>query len=217
MSTNGSPPKTANMAPPCGLFGSQQCLDDIVGASDNHARNTPNKDTQFGQPTNQVPPPLGYSYPPSQPPFPGAPQFYHHAPFNMTPRSQPSAGATQGYAGYGPQWPGYDFPQGGYGEPQMFPPQQFTGQGPSSPGTTGVPPALPGKIPVIQLTTSASTPYGQLPGAAGRAPISLPSRRFQPAAEPRRTDVAATADLPLLPEIAYDAFDTDYGSADLSD
>ena len=99
---NGSPPKTANMAPLGGLFGPQQLPDDSVGASDNHAGNTPNKDTQFEQPTNQLPPPPGYSYPPSQPPFPGAPQFYHHAPFNMTPSSQPSTGATQEYASHGP-------------------------------------------------------------------------------------------------------------------
>jgi len=60
MSTNGSPPKTTNMAPPGGLFGSQQQrLHDNVGASDNHAGNTPNKDPQFGQPTNQFPPPPG--------------------------------------------------------------------------------------------------------------------------------------------------------------
>jgi hypothetical protein len=202
MSTNGSPPKTANMAPPGGLFGSQQRPDDNVGASDNHAGNTPNKDTQFGQPTNQFPPPPGYSYPPSQPPFPGAPQFYHHAPFNMTPSSQPSSGATQGYASYGPPWQGYDFPQGGYGGPQMFPPQQFPGQGPSSPGAPRVPPALPGRIAVIRPTSPASTPYGQLPGAPGRPPISIPTTRFQPAAEPGRTDVSGIADLPPLPEIS---------------
>ena len=112
MSTNGSPLKTTNtMAPLGGLFGSHQRPDDNVGTSDNNAGNTLNKDTQFGQPTNQFLPPPGYSYPPSQPPFPGAPQFYHHAPFNMTPSSQPSSGATQGYASYGPPWEGYDFPQ----------------------------------------------------------------------------------------------------------
>jgi len=114
MSTNRSPPKTTNMAPPGGLFGSQQHPDDNVGASDNNAGNTPSKDTHFGQPTNQFHPPLGYSYPPLQPPFPCAPQFYHPAPFNMTPSSQPSSGgATQGYQSYGLSWQGYDFPQGG--------------------------------------------------------------------------------------------------------
>ena len=84
MLTNGSPPKTTNMASPGGLFGSPQRPDDNVGANDNHARYTPKKDTQFGHPTNQFPPPLGSSYPPSQPPFPGTPQFYHPAPFIMT-------------------------------------------------------------------------------------------------------------------------------------
>jgi len=177
MSTNGSPPKTTNMAPPGGLFGSQQQRpDDNVGASDYNAGNTPNKDTQFGQPTNQFPPPLGYSYPPSQPPFRGAPQFYHRAPFNTTPSSQPSSCATQGYASYGQPWQAYDFPQGGYGGPQMFPPEEFSGQGPSSPGAPRVRPALPGNIPVIRLISSSSTPYGRLPGAPGRPPISLPTK-----------------------------------------
>jgi hypothetical protein len=218
MSTNGSPPKTTNMAPPGGLFGSQQRPEDNVGASDNNAGNTPSKDTQFGQPPNQIQPPPGYSYPPSQPPFPGAPQFSHPAPFNMTPSSQPSSGgATQGYQSYGPSWQGYDFPLGGYGGPQVFPPQQFTGQGPSSPGAPRVPPAPAANNPVNRPTSSSSTPYGQLPGAPGRPPISLPTKRFQPAAEPRRTDVAGIADLPPLPEISYDEFDADAESDDSSD
>jgi hypothetical protein len=102
MSADGSPPKTTNMAPTRGLFGSQQRPEDNVGASDNHAGNTPSKDNQFRQSANQFrppppPPPPRSSYPPSQPPFPGTPQFYHQAPFNMKPSSQPSSGATQGY------------------------------------------------------------------------------------------------------------------------
>jgi len=103
MSTNGSPPKTTNMAPNSRLFASQQLPDDNVGASDNNAGNTPNKDTQFGQPVNQFhpPPPPRYSYPPSQPTFPDAPRFYHQAPFNMTLSSQPSSGATKRYPSYG--------------------------------------------------------------------------------------------------------------------
>jgi len=84
----------------------------------------------------------------------------------------------------------------------MFPPQQFTGQGLSSAGAPRVPPALPGNIPVIQPTSSASTPYGQLPGTPGRPPISLTMRQFQLAAEWRRTDVAGIVDLPPLPEIS---------------
>jgi len=92
----------------------------------------------------------------------------------------------------------------------MVPPQQFTGQGPSSPGAPQVPPALPGNIPVIWLTSSSSTPYGQIPGTPERPSISLPTKRFQPVAEPHRTDVAGIADLPPLPEIAYDEFDAEY-------
>jgi len=80
-----------------------------------------------------------------------------------------------------------------------------------------VPLALPGNILVIRPTSSASTPYGQPPGAPGEPPISLPTKRFQPAAEPRRTDVAGIADLPPLPEISYDEFDADFESNDLSD
>jgi len=145
MSTNGSPPKTTNMAPEGRLFGLQQRPEDNVGASDNNAGNTPSKDTQFGQAANQFhpSPPPGYSYPPLQAPFPGAPQFYHPAQFNMTPGSQLTSAATQAYPIYGPSCQGYHFPQGGYGGPQNFPPQQFTGQRPSSPGTPRMPPAPP--------------------------------------------------------------------------
>jgi len=203
MSTNGSPPKTTNMAQSGSLFGSQQCAEDNVGASNHNAGNTHSKDTQFGQPPNQIHLPLGYSFPPSQPAFPGAPQFYHPIQFNMTPSSQPSSGGgTQAYQSYGLSWQGYDFQQDGYGGPQMFPPQQFAGQGPSSPGTPRVPPSQAGNYPVNWPTSSSSTPYGQFPGAPGRPPISLPMKRFQPAAEPCRTDVARIADLPPLPEFS---------------
>ena len=47
--------------------------------------------------------------------------------------------------------------------------------------------------------------------------MSLPTKRFQLAAEPRRTDVAGIADLPPLPEICYDEFDAQYESDDSSD
>jgi len=218
MSTNGSPPKTTNTAPQCGLFGSQRRPDDNLGGSNINAGNTLSKDTEFGQPRNQFPPPPGHSYPPSQPPFSAAPQFYHPAPFNMTPSSQPSSGgATQGYQSYGPSWQRYDFPQGGYSGPQMFPPHQFTGQGPSSPCAPRVPPAPAGDIPVNRRTSSSSTPYGQIPGTLERHPISLPKKRFLQAADQRRTDVAGIADLPPLPAIAYDEFDADAESDDSSD
>jgi hypothetical protein len=202
MSMNGSPQKTTNMGQPSGLFGSQQRPDDDVEASYNNAGNTPSKDTQFRQHTNQIHPPLGDSYPPSQPPFPGTPQFDHPAPFNMTPSSQPSSGATQGYQSYGPVWQAYDFPQGGYGGPQMFPPQQFAGHGLSSPGAPRVPPAPPPNNPVIRPTSSSSTAPGPLPSTPRRPPISLPTKQFQPAAEPRKTDIAGIANLLPLPDIA---------------
>jgi len=214
---NGSLQKMTNMAPTGGLVGSQLRPDDNVGASDNTAGNTPNKGTQFGQPTNQFHPPPGYSYAPSQPPFPGAALFYHHAPFNMAPSSQPSSGATQGYPSYGPSWHAYDFPRGGYGRPQMFPPQQSTGHGPSFAGAPRVPPALPGHNAVSRLTSSTSTAPGQLPGAPGRPVICLSTKWYQPAMEPRRTDVAGIAELHPLPEISYDEYNRDFESDDPSD
>jgi len=219
MSMNGYLPMITTMVPTSGLFGSQQCSADNVGASDDNAGNTPSKDTQFGQPANQFhpPPPLAYSYPPSQPPFPGAPPLYHQASFNTTPSSQPSSSVTQWYPSYGPSWQAYDFPQGGYGGPQLFPPEQFTGHGLSSPGAHRVPPAPPGNNPVIRPTSSAFSAPGQLPGAPDRPPMSLPTKRFQPAVEPRRTDVARITDLPPLPDISYDKYDSDYESDGLLD
>jgi hypothetical protein len=99
----------------------------------------------------------------------------------------------------------------------MIPPQQFTGQGPSSPCAPQVPPALTGNIPVIRPTSSTSTPYVQLPCTPGRPPISLPTKRFQPAAEPHRADVAGIADLAPLPEISFDELDADHQSNASSD
>jgi len=159
-STNGSPPKTTNIAPTDGLFGLQQCPEDNLEASDYNAGNTLSKGTPFGQPPNRFHPPPWYCYPPSQPPFPGAPQFYHPTPFNMTPSLQLRSGATPGYQSYGPQWQCYNFPQSYYSGPQMIPPPQFTGQGPPSPAAPQEPPALPANHPVISPTLSASTPYG---------------------------------------------------------
>jgi len=98
----------------------------------------------------------------------------------------------------------------------MFPPQQFAGHGLSSPGAPRVPPALPGNYPVIRPTASASTAPGQLPGTPATPPITLPTKQFQPAAEPRRPDVAGIADLPPLPEISYDQYDAEYESDNLS-
>jgi hypothetical protein len=52
---------------------------------------------------------------------------------------------TQCYLSHGPSWQANDIPQGGYGGPHMFLPQQFTGHGPSSTGAPRMPPAPPGK------------------------------------------------------------------------
>jgi len=130
----------------------------------------------------------------------------------MTPSAQPSSGATQAYPSYGPWWQAYDFPQGGYGGPQMFPPQQFTGHGLSSPGAPRVRLTPPVNYPVIRPTSSASTARGQLCGAEGRPPISLPTTVFEPAVELSRRDVAGIAGLPPVPEISYDEYDADYES-----
>ena len=96
----------------------------------------------------------------------------------MTPSSQPSSGATEGYLSYGLLWLAYDFRQGGYGGHQMFPPQQITGHGPSSPGAPRVPPAPTGNNPVIRPTSSASTAPGQLSSAPGRPPLASQRNDF---------------------------------------
>jgi len=179
MPTNGSPPKTPNMAPLGGLFGSKQYPDDNVEASDDYAGDTPSKDTQFRQPTNQLPLPPGYSHPPSQSPLPGAPQVYHPAPFNIKPISQPSSGgAKKGYLSYGPSWKGYDFPQGGSGGQQMFPHQQFPRQGPSSPDACRVPPALTGTIPVNLPQSPAPIHSDKFQAHLGELPLASTQNDF---------------------------------------
>jgi len=99
----------------------------------------------------------------------------------------------------------------------MFPPQQFTEHGPSSPGAPRVPPAPPGNNAVIGPTSSTSTAPGQLPGTPERPSISLPTQRFQRAVEQRRTDVAGIANLAPLPDISHDEYGADYESDNLSD
>ena len=197
MSTKGSPPKTANMARLGGLFGLQQHCDDNSESSDNGSQTTTGKVSQSTKRDNQHQLPHGYGYSPPQQPFPGALQFYHHSPFNITHSSQLSTRVSQQYPSYGPPSQEYDLHQGGYCESQMFPQQQFAGQGPSSPGAPRLPPGPPGNNPVNLPTSSSSTPPpGPPSGAPGRPPISLPTKRFLPAAEPCKTDVARTADLP---------------------
>jgi len=99
----------------------------------------------------------------------------------------------------------------------MFPPHQFTVHGLSSPGAPRVPPAPPGNNPVIWPTASTSSVPGWHPGAPGWLPISLPTKQFQLAADPRRTDVAGISDWPPMPEICQDEYNAEYKSDDLSD
>jgi len=213
----GSPLKTANWAPPGGWFGSQQRRDDNSGSLDSGSQTATGKDSRSVKHANQYHPPHGYDYSPSQQPFPGALQFYYHPPCNMTQNSsQPTTSVSQWCPSCGPQWQGYDLPQGGYGESQMFPQQQFPGQGPSSPGTLRVPPGPQANNPVNRPTSSSFTPPPRPhSGAPGRPPISFPTGQFLLPVEPRNTDVARIVDLPQLPQISYNDYDADDGSDDL--
>jgi hypothetical protein len=92
----------------------------------------------------------------------------------MSPCLQPNTGAIQAFRRCAPSWQAYDFPQRGFGGPEMVPPQEFTGHGPLSPCTPQVPPALPPNNPVIWPTSSSSTLPGQLPGTSGTPSASLP-------------------------------------------
>jgi len=188
-------------------------------SSDHGSQPASSKDSRSGNVAYQNLPWHWYGYPPSQQPFPGAPQFYHNSPFNMTQNcSQPTTSVSQCYPSYGPQWEGYDLHQGGYGESQMFPQQQFPEHGPSSPGEPRVPPGLPGNNPVDRPTSSSCTATpGHTCCAPGRPLISLPTKRFLPPAEPLMTDVTRMVDLPPLPEISYVEYDADDESDDSSD
>jgi len=131
---------------------------------------------------------------------------------------QPTTSISQLYPSYGAQWQGYDLHQGGYGESQMFPRQQFPAQGLTSPGAPRVSPRLLGNNQVNRATSSTSTPPpGRFSGTPGRPPISLLMTRFLLPAEPWKTDVARIVDLPPLPEISYDNYYADDESDNLSD
>jgi len=107
----------------------------------------------------------------------------------MTYSSQPTTSARQVYPSYGPRWSGYDLHEGGYSGSQMLPPPQLPGQVPSSPGAPRVPTGPPENHPVNCPTYSCSNPPPEPSPSAPRRPmISLPKKRFQPSAEPRKTD-----------------------------
>jgi len=215
MSTNGSPLNTLNVAPQGSLFGSHQRRDHISGSPDNGSRTAIGKDSHFGKHTDQYHPLQGYGYPPSQHPFPGTPQLYHQSPFNMTLSSQPTNSASQGYPSYGPLWQWYDLHQGGYAGSQMFPPPQCSGQGLWSSGTSRLTPGPPEYNLVNLPISSSSDPSNGPPSSTpGRPPISLPTKKLQPPAEPRKSDVAGSVDLPPSPEISHDDHDADDESDD---
>jgi len=135
MSMKWSPPKTANIATLGDQFGSQQRRDDNSVTLDNGSQTANGKDSQSGKHANQYHPPYGYHYPPSQQPLQGGPQLYHHSPFNLTQHIlRPTTSVSRRFPSYWPQWQRYDLNQGSWDKSQRFPPQQFPGQGPLSPG-----------------------------------------------------------------------------------
>ena len=90
----------------------------------------------------------------------------------------------------------------------MFPPPQFPGHGPSSPCAPRVRTGPPGNHPVNWPTSSSSITPPQLPsGTTGRHHILVPTKRLQPSAEPRTTNVTRIADLHSLPEMYYDQYE----------
>jgi len=96
MSIKGSPPRTVNITPPGGLIGWQQHHDDDSGSSDKGLRPATGNVSRSGKHANEYHLLHGYGYPPSQQSFPGAPQFYHQYPFNMTHNSsQPTSSVSQ--------------------------------------------------------------------------------------------------------------------------
>jgi len=172
MSPKQSPKKTANNAPPGGLFALEQCRDFNSEWFDISLQTATDKDCRFGKHTNQYHLLQGYGYPPAQRPFPGAPMLHHHSLFNMPPSLQPTTIRSQGYPSYGPQWQGYDLQQSGHGGSQMILPPRCPGQEPSSPGAPRVLLGLLGNNPVNRPTSSSTTP------PPGRPPISFPTKWF---------------------------------------
>jgi hypothetical protein len=83
--------------------------------------NAPNQNTHFKQCTNQCHPSLWNSYPLLQLPFPGALQFNHPAVFLLYISSHWRTGVTHGNPSIWLSLKAYDFHQGGYSGPQMFP------------------------------------------------------------------------------------------------
>jgi len=197
-----------NMASLGSLLTTKKWDDDTSQLSDNSSQPATGTVSRFRKYTTQYYPPQVYHYPPSQQPFPGAPQLYHHSPLNMTRTSQATACASTEFPSYGPRLEGFNLHQGGYGTSQMSPPVQIPRQGSASPSAPRVPPGLMGNNPVNQTTSSSSTPPPGTPSRVpGRPPISLQTKGEQPPADPHKRYVAGIEDLPPLPEISYDKYD----------
>jgi len=136
----------------------------------------------------------------------------------MTHSSQPTTSASRGYSSYVPQWQRYNLHQRRYGESQMFPRPQFSGQGPSSPCALRVPPGLLEINSVKRpITSSANPPPGPASATPARPPICLLIKGYQPPVEMRNTEVAGIVDLPPLLEISYANYYVDHESDDSSD
>jgi len=95
---------------------------------------------------------------------------------------------------------------------------QIAGQGLSSPGAPWVPPGPPEDYPVNwPKSSSPNAPPEPRSDAPTRPPISLPLIRFQPHAEPWKTDVRNIRYSASWPGISYTYYDADDESNDSSD
>ena len=198
------------MALPGGIFRTQQQCQVNSESLENSSQTATGTDSWFGKQPNQYQPPHGYGYPPLQQRCPGAPQVYQHSPFHRTYSSESTTSAWQGYPSDGPPWQGCDLHEGGFVQSQMFPHRRFCGQWPSSPRTSGLHQGTPETHPVNRPTSSNSNPYPEHHSATSRRPpIILPTKEFQPPAEPRKTDVSVIAEWPQLLEMSYNDYDAD--------
>ena len=96
--------------------------------------------------------------------------------------------------------------------------QQYPAKRLSWPGTLGMPPGLPGHIPVNRPTSSSSIPaLGPRAGAPGGHPIVLRRKRFRALLELREPDVVRIVDMPPFRDISNENYDADDESDTSSD
>ena len=136
----------------------------------------------------------------------------------MTHRSLPTSSTTQGFPSSGPPWQECDLHQAGNGGSQLFPPPQCSGEWPSSPSASRVPPGPPENHPVNRPTSSSLTAPPQPPsGPPVRHAISLRTKGLQPLVDQWKIDVAGIVDLPPFLEMCYIKYDEADESDNLSD